>query len=263
MLEAVFTAKGLVSLVTLTLMEIVLGIDNVIFISILSGRLEPSQQGKARTLGLSFALIMRIILLMFISWIVGFNKPLIQDLFGIDFSTRDLILFAGGLFLIYKSTFEIHDKLEGPDHTSSDTQKKLNLWSAIVQIVLLDIVFSFDSILTAIGLVEDPSRDILIMVIAVVVSLIVMLLFAKSISDFVNKRPTVKMLALSFLLMIGVLLVAEAFHQHIPKGYVYFAMSFSLLVEFLNTKVRKVSDKDTVQLRNQPSLKEEKENVLK
>ncbi|HEX8548185.1 MAG TPA: TerC family protein, partial [Cytophagaceae bacterium] len=203
----------------------------------------------------------RIILLYAISWIVGFDKPLIRDFFGLDISVRDLILFAGGLFLIYKSTFEIHDKLEGPE---DDANKgvKLGIVSAIIQIVLLDIVFSFDSILTAIGLVEDPSRDILIMVVAVVISLFIMLLFARPISDFVNNHPTIKMLALSFLLMIGLLLVAEGFHKHIPKGYIYFAMSFSLFVEMLNLRSRKKAKEKVLKLRNQPHLEDE-ENLLK
>jgi len=244
------------SLLTLTIMEIVLGIDNVIFISILSGRLEPKDQGKARLIGLALALIMRIILLYTISWIVGFDKPLITDFFGMDISVRDLILFAGGLFLIYKSTAEIHDKLEGPED-EANKGVRLGLFSAIIQIVLLDIVFSFDSILTAIGLVEDPSRDILIMVVAVVISLFIMLLFARPISDFVNKHPTIKMLALSFLLMIGLLLVAEGFHKHIPKGYIYFAMTFSLFVEILNLRSKKKAKEKALQLRNQPHLEDE------
>lgn len=235
MMESLFTFQGLISLATLTLMEIVLGIDNLLFISILSDKLPKESQNKARTIGLALALIMRIILLWAISWIVGFSQPLIENLFGfdIDISIRDLILLSGGLFLIYKSTVEIHEKVEGHE-VEAQTQTKLSLTSAIVQIVFLDIVFSFDSILTAIGLVDDPSKDLIIMVIAVVISLFIMLLFAKPISDFVNKHPTIKMLALTFLLLIGILLVAEAFHQVIPKGYIYFSISFSLFVESLN-----------------------------
>ncbi|MBX9850799.1 MAG: TerC family protein [Cytophagaceae bacterium] len=237
-LEPLFTPEGLVSFVTLALLEIVLGIDNIVFISILSDRLAIEKQGKARLVGLSLALIMRIILLFLISWIVGFTKPLIKDLFGLDISVRDVILFAGGLFLIYKSTFEIHSKLEGEEeHTK--TQKTISIFSVVIQIMLLDIVFSFDSILTAIGLVEDPQKEVSIMIFAVVVSMIVMLFFSKLISVFINKHPTIKMLALSFLLMIGVLLVTEAFHIHVPKPYVYFAMAFSLFVEMLNMKMRR------------------------
>lgn len=256
MFEPLLTAEGMMSLLTLTVMEIVLGIDNVIFISILSGRLELKDQGKARMIGLALALIMRIILLYTISWIVGFDKPLITDFFGMDISVRDLILFAGGLFLIYKSTAEIHDKLEGPEE-GAHKGVRMSLFSAIIQIVLLDIVFSFDSILTAIGLVEDPTRDLIIMVIAVVISLFIMLLFARPISNFVNTHPTIKMLALSFLLMIGLLLVAEGFHKHIPKGYIYFAMSFSLFVEILNLRSKKKANDKALKLKNQPELKKE------
>lgn len=238
MFETIFTAQGLISLATLTLMEIVLGIDNLIFISILSDKLPRESQGKARTIGLALALIMRTILLWGIAYIVGFTDPLfVIDIASANFkhaiSVRDLILLGGGLFLIYKSTVEIHEKIEGEEETVQ-TKSKLSLGSAIFQIVLLDIVFSFDSILTAIGLVDDPTKDLVIMVIAVVISLIIMLLFAKPISDFVNDHPTIKMLALSFLLLIGILLVAEAFHQVIPKGYIYFSIAFSLFVESLN-----------------------------
>ena len=244
MLESLFSVQGLISLATLTLMEIVLGIDNLLFISILSDKLPKEAQGKARSIGLALALIMRILLLWSISYIIGFSKPLITDLlgFGLDISIRDLILLAGGLFLIYKSTVEIHEKIEGHEE-EVDTKTKLSVASAIVQIVFLDIVFSFDSILTAIGLVDDPSKDLIIMVIAVVISLIIMLLFAKPISDFVNNHPTIKMLALTFLLLIGILLVAEAFHQVIPKGYIYFSIAFSLFVESLNMWSKKKQEK--------------------
>lgn len=240
MFEPLFTAEGLVSLLTLTLMEVVLGIDNVIFISILSGRLPSQNQGKARTIGLGLALIIRIILLSVIAWIVGLHRPLVSNVFGtgFDLGIRDIILFLGGLFLIYKSVLEIYEKVDG-DEANSSEKSKLGLVSAIFQIVLLDIVFSFDSILTAVGLVEDPERDLVIMIVAVVISLVIMLLFSKPISYFVNKHPTIKMLALAFLLMIGVLLVAEAFHKNIPKAYIYFAMAFSLFVEILNMQARK------------------------
>jgi len=246
-MESLFSFQGLISLATLTLMEIVLGIDNLLFISILSDKLPKESQNKARTIGLALALIMRIILLWAISWIVGFSQPLIENLFGfdIDISIRDLILLSGGLFLIYKSTVEIHEKVEGHE-VEVETRTKLSLTSAIIQIVFLDIVFSFDSILTAIGLVDDPSKDLIIMVIAVIISLFIMLLFAKPISDFVNKHPTIKMLALTFLLLIGILLVAEAFHQVIPKGYIYFSISFSLFVESLNMWSKKKQEKKQI-----------------
>lgn len=247
MLETLLTAQGLISLATLTLMEVVLGIDNLLFISILSDKLPPESQGKARTIGLALALIMRIMLLWAIAWIVGFSEPLVDNVFGFehDISVRDLILLAGGLFLIYKSTLEIHERVEGEEELVV-SKKKLSLASAISQIVLLDIVFSFDSILTAIGLVNDPAKDLAIMVIAVVISLIIMLLFAKAISDFVNTHPTIKMLALSFLLLIGILLVAEAFHKEIPKGYIYFSIAFSLFVESLNMWSKKKQDKKSI-----------------
>lgn len=238
--QPLLSAEGIVSLLTLTVLEVVLGIDNIVFISILTGRLAPEVQGRARLIGLSLALIMRIILLLLIAWIVGFSKPVIRDFFGFDFSVHDIIMFAGGLFLIYKSTSEIHTRLEGEeDHLSQG--KAPSLASAIVQIILLDMVFSFDSILTAIGLVNDPHRDKSIMILAVVIAIVVMLLFSQGISRFINKHPTVKMLALSFLLMIGVLLVAEGFHFHVPKGYVYFAMAFSLFVELLNLRAKRKS----------------------
>lgn len=240
MFESLFSPAGLASLFTLTIMEIVLGIDNVIFISILSGRLPKEEQTRARLLGLGLALVMRIMLLLMITWIVGFKKPLINDFFGIDISVRDLILFSGGLFLIYKSTTEIHEKLEGDDVTENG-KKKLSLISAIIQIVLLDIVFSFDSILTAIGLVNDPEKDVMIMIIAVVISLLIMLGFSKPISNFINKHPTTKMLALAFLLMIGLMLVMESFHKEVEKGYVYSAIAFSLFVELLNMRAHKNS----------------------
>lgn len=247
MLETLLTAQGLISLATLTLMEVVLGIDNLLFISILSDKLPKASQGKARTIGLALALIMRVLLLWTISWIVGFSEPLISNIFGLghDISVRDLILLSGGLFLIYKSTVEIHEKVEG-EEAHVESKKTLSLTSAIAQIVLLDIVFSFDSILTAIGLVDDPTKDLAIMVIAVVISLVIMLLFAKPISDFVNNHPTIKMLALTFLLLIGILLVAEAFHQVIPKGYIYFSIAFSLFVEMLNMWSKKKQQKKSI-----------------
>jgi predicted tellurium resistance membrane protein TerC len=230
-----------ISLLTLTLMEIVLGIDNIIFISIVAGKLPHDQQGKARNIGLTLALIFRILLLLGITWIVGLktplftlNLPFLESDFGV--TGRDLILRAGGLFLIAKSTTEIHHKLEGDELGDNPAGKQVqSLAKVIFQIILVDIVFSFDSILTAVGLVDH----VIIMVIAVVISMGIMLAFSKYIADFVNKHPTVKMLALSFLIMIGIMLVLEAAHQHVPKGYIYFAMFFSLAVEMLNMRLRK------------------------
>ena len=234
-LEALLSIESLISLFTLILMEIILGIDNVIFISILCGRLPANEQEKARKLGLFLALLFRISLLFGITWIIGFKKPLF-NLFSIDFSGKDLILLGGGLFLIYKSTVEIHTKTEEEEDALLHTSKRLTVSKAIFQIILLDIVFSFDSILTAVGMVQD---NLSIMITAVVVSMIVMMWFSKAVSDFIHKNPTVKMLALSFLLMIGMMLVGEGLHFHIPKGYIYFAMSFSLFVELLNMRQRK------------------------
>jgi predicted tellurium resistance membrane protein TerC len=236
MLEHLLTAQGFISLFTLVIMEIVLGIDNIIFISILCGKLPKQEQGKARSLGLTMALVMRILLLFGITWIISFKEPLFT-VFGFSLSVKDLILLAGGLFLMAKSTIEIHEKIEDKEEKeAAERAKKMSLMAVVVQITLLDIVFSFDSILTAVGMVEN---NVLIMILAVIISMIVMLLFSGNVSDFINKHPTVKMLALSFLLMIGMMLCAESLHFEIPKGYIYFAMFFSLLVEFLNMRARK------------------------
>ena len=234
------TMSGIISLITLIVMEIVLGIDNIIFISILAGKLPKHKQAKARKIGLSLALMMRIGLLFCITWIANLKADLFT-IAGFGFSGRDLVLLAGGLFLIAKSTTEIHGKIEGEDNHADPNLKKLSLQSAIFQIILLDIVFSFDSILTAIGLVNE----LVTMILAVIISMVVMLAAAKTVSDFVNNHPTIKMLALAFLLMIGFMLVVEAFDVHVPKGYVYFAMAFSLLVELLNQRVRKKSSKSS------------------
>ena len=250
MLHEVFTGEGIASLLTLTLLEIVLGIDNIIFISILSSKLPEETQGKARLIGLSLALVVRIGLLSIISVIANLTHPLFT-INQFEFSWRDLILLSGGLFLIYKTTMEIHEKLEGEEGIYKN-KLKLTLASAIVQIVLLDIVFSFDSILTAIGLVNN----IAIMIVALVISMIIMLIFSKMISDFIDRHPTIKMLAFAFLLMIGVLLIVEAMHKHVPRGYVYFAMAFSLFVETLNIYSRK-NAKKPVKLRDQYPGKEE------
>ncbi|HYF69559.1 MAG TPA: TerC family protein [Ohtaekwangia sp.] len=232
-MEALLTTEGLVSLVTLTFLEIVLGIDNVVFISIITGKLPEQYQAKARTLGIVLALVARIVLLLGVSWIIGLQKP-IMTINDYDLSIRDLILIAGGLFLIGKSTSEIHAKLEGKDHGTKNA-KALSVGSAIFQIILIDMVFSIDSILTAIGLVEN----IWIIVIAIVISLAVMLIFAKAISDFIMRHPAMKVLAISFLIMIGTLLVVEGLHVHVPRGYIYFSMAFALGVEILNMKIRK------------------------
>jgi predicted tellurium resistance membrane protein TerC len=233
-----------VSLLTLTLLEIVLGIDNIIFISILAGKLRQDQQKKARQLGLALAMITRILLLLSLNWIMTLTTPIfnIGGWLGISnqgwleklaISGRDLILLLGGLFLIYKSTTEIHEKLEGDEHTTVAV-KQYSFTGVIVQILLLDIVFSLDSVITAVGMADE----IAVMIAAVMIAVIVMMLSSSAISNFVNRRPTVKMLALSFLLLIGVSLIAEGFDQHIPKGYIYFAMAFSVFVEILNLKLR-------------------------
>lgn len=232
-MEELLSLSGLVSFLSLTLMEIVLGIDNIVFISILVARLPAEQQPKGRLIGISLALIVRIMLLFAISWLVKATNP-VFTIFDMPFSIRDLILIAGGLFLLYKSTTEIHHKLEGEEESNREV-KAVSFSSVITQIILLDIVFSFDSILTAIGLVDN----IWIMVVAVVISMGVMLVAAKSISNFIEKHPTVKMLALSFLLLIGVMLVLEGFEVHIPKFAIYFAIFFSLFVEFLNIRAKK------------------------
>ena len=227
------TTEGIISLVTLTFLEIVLGIDNIVFISITSSRLPLQDQKKARTTGIILALLVRVALLLTISWIIGLKDPFLT--FG-DFalSFRDLILIGGGLFLLWKSTTEIHAKLEGGVEHGRKVQN-LTLKSAIIQIILLDIVFSFDSILTAVGLVDS----VLIMIIAIVIALAVMLIFANRISDFIHKHPAMKLLAISFLMMIGLVLVVEGLHVHVPKGYIYFAMAFALAVEILNMRIRK------------------------
>lgn len=222
---------------TLTLLEIVLGIDNVVFISILAAKLPVEQQAKARKLGLSLALITRILLLLTISWIAGLTKPLFE-IMGHPVAGRDLILGLGGLFLIWKATREIHEKLEGETgHASAKVAAKFA--SVIVQILLLDVVFSLDSVITAVGMVNQ----IPVMVAAVVIALGFMLIFAGYISAFIERHPTLKMLALSFLILIGVTLVAESFHREIPKGYIYFAMAFSVGVEILNINFRKKAAK--------------------
>ena len=221
-----------IALVTLTALEIVLGIDNIIFISILAGKLPENQQDRARKIGLSLAMLIRIGLLFSLAWVIGLTAPLIT-VFGWHLSGRDIILLLGGLFLLGKSTYEIHEKLEGEaGHASGKV--KASFSSVIIQILLLDIVFSLDSVITAVGMVEQVP----VMIAAVVIAVGIMLWSAASVSRFVEEHPTVKMLALSFLLLIGFSLVAEGLELHIPKGYIYFAMGFSVLVEMLNLRLR-------------------------
>ncbi|MEX8549120.1 MAG: TerC family protein [Mucilaginibacter sp.] len=248
-MEFLTQPEAWISLITLTILEIVLGIDNIIFISILSGKLPAEQQNKGRRLGLFLAMFTRILLLLSLTWIMSLTKPLfnLSGVFGITdpdwveklaISGHDLILIVGGLFLIYKSTSEIHEKFEG-DEDDEDNVKPKPFWSTIVQIVLLDIVFSLDSVITAVGI----ASHIEVMIAAVVISVGIMMWASGSVGNFVNTHPTVKMLALSFLLLIGFSLLAEGFDQHIPKGYLYFAMGFSILVEMLNLRLRSKSKK--------------------
>ncbi|WP_129716828.1 TerC family protein [Pedobacter sp. SYP-B3415] len=257
-MEFLSTPEAWISLVTLTVLEIVLGIDNIVFISILTGKLPQEQQKKARQIGLGLAMITRVLLLFSLSWIMRLTSPLfnVGDWIGITnaewmqklaVSGRDLILILGGLFLIYKSTHEIHNKLEGEEE--GENKSKVHSFAGIIfQILILDVVFSLDSVITAIGMADH----IEIMIAAVIIAVGIMMVSAASIGNFVNKHPTVKMLALSFLLLIGVSLLAEGFDQHIPKGYVYFAMAFSVLVELLNLRMKKNSGKKPVKLRNSP-----------
>lgn len=256
-MEFLSSPEAWISLLTLTILEIVLGIDNIVFISILAGKLPADQQKRARTMGLGLAMFTRVLLLFSLSWVMKLTAPLfnIGDFIGVTnadwlekmaISGRDLILIIGGLFLIYKSTHEIHDKLEGEEEESIKG-KAHSFAGIIVQILILDIVFSLDSVITAVGMADH----IEIMIAAVVIAVGIMMVSASAISDFVNNHPTVKMLALSFLLLIGVSLLAEGLDQHIPKGYIYFAMAFSVLVEMLNLKM-KGKKKEPIQLRNTP-----------
>jgi len=226
------SAEGWIALGTLTVLEIVLGIDNIVFISILAGKLPQVDRARARRVGLSLAMLIRIALLLSITWVMGLTAPLFGIL-GKEISGRDLILIVGGLFLLGKSTLEIHDKLEGVEGHGS-AKVVASFAAVIVQILLLDIVFSLDSVITAVGMADDVA----VMIIAVIVAVGVMLVSAGTISDFVERHPTVKILALSFLLLIGVSLMAEGFDQHIEKGYIYFAMAFSVFVEMINLRVR-------------------------
>lgn len=222
-----------IALLSLIALEIVLGIDNIIFISILAGKLPEHQQKKARIIGLAAAMIMRVALLFSISLIMKLTAP-VFSVFSNEISGRDIILIVGGLFLLAKSTLEIHDKLEGSEHDNSGKKKAVSFAGVIIQIMILDAVFSLDSVITAIGMTDM----LWVMITAVVVSVIFMMFTAGAVSDFVHKHPTVKILALSFLLLIGIVLVAEGFDQHIAKGYIYFAMAFSVFVEMINIKIK-------------------------
>ena len=221
-----------IGLLTLTALEIVLGIDNIVFISILAGKLPEEQQDSARKTGLLMAMITRILLLLSLAWIVGLTEPLFT-IFGFSIAGRDVILIGGGIFLLAKATREIHDKLEG-EEGSVEARVTPSFTSVIVQIMLLDVVFSFDSVITAVGMVQQLG----VMIAAVIIAVLIMLVSSGSISDFVHRHPTIKILALSFLLLIGFTLVVEGLHQHIPKGYIYFAMGFSVFVEMLNLRLR-------------------------
>lgn len=243
--DALFTVQGLTYLIILSLLEIVLGIDNIIFISIITDKLPKEEQAKGRSIGLALALIMRLVLLAFVSWIMQSTKPLFPNTeieLLENFSFQSVVLLLGGLFLIYKSTVEMNHSIRGLHQQT--TLKKVTLSSVIFQIIMVDLVFSFDSIITAIGMTNDLQREIgkdplVIIYAAVIISMVIMMVFAKPISTFINKRPSIKMLALAFLVTIGVILVAEAFGQHVPKGYIYFAMVYALFVEFLNINMRR------------------------
>lgn len=233
-MDAFLSSEGLLALVTLTFLEVILGVDNVIFISILAGKLPPDRQRLARRTGLLAAMLMRILLLLSIAWIIRLTAPLFSVV-GRDISGRDLILIGGGLFLLGKATIEIHDRLEGEEGHGS-ARVAPSFVATIVQIMLLDIVFSLDSVITAVGMADDIG----VMVAAVVLAVGIMMFSAEAISGFVNRHPTVKVLALSFLLLIGLSLIGDGLGQHIPKGYIYFAMGFSVFVEMINLRVRRI-----------------------
>jgi predicted tellurium resistance membrane protein TerC len=235
-MDWITSPEAWIALLTLTVLEIVLGIDNIVFISILSGKLPTNQQGRARTLGLGLAMGTRVLLLLSLSWIMRLTTPLF-DLFGHGVSGRDLILLLGGLFLIWKATHEIHERLEGHEEVDKGDRKAATFAGVLVQIALLDIVFSLDSVITAVVM----AKDIGVMISAIVIAVGFMMFSAGPVSRFVERHPTVKMLALSFLLLIGVTLIAEGFGQHVSKGYVYFAMGFSVFVEALNLRAKKVA----------------------
>ncbi|MBK7104571.1 MAG: TerC family protein [Ignavibacteriae bacterium] len=237
MLEWIFAPEAWIALLTLTALEIVLGIDNIIFISILVGRLPDKERNKARTIGLALAMITRILLLLSITWVMGLTKSLFT-IYEYDISGRDIILIIGGLFLLAKSTHEIHNSLEGATEHHSNKAVS-SFFSIIIQIAILDIVFSLDSVITAVGLAEHVE----VMILAIIIAVIIMMVSAKSLGDFVDSHPTIKMLALSFLILVGVSLVGEGFDFHIPKGYIYFSMAFSVGVEMLNLRMKKNSER--------------------
>jgi predicted tellurium resistance membrane protein TerC len=234
-MDLLFSAEAWIALVTLAVLEIVLGVDNIVFISILAGKLPAHQRPRARVLGLALAMGTRILLLLSLSWVMGLTRPLF-GIFGQEISGRDLILLIGGMFLLWKSTREIHDRLEGPEQ-HRHAAAAYSFGGVLVQIALLDIVFSLDSVITAVGMVDHVA----IMIAAIVIAVVIMMFSAGPVGDFVERHPTVKMLALAFLLLIGMALVAEGFDQHIPKGYIYFAMGFSVFVEMLNLRARKAA----------------------
>ena len=240
MFEWIASPEAWIALTTLTALEIVLGVDNIIFISILVSRLPPAQRNMARNIGLGLAMITRLLLLACISWIMGLTEPLFS-VFDNSVSGRDLILIGGGLFLLFKATSEIHKSLEGSEsHSTSVASASFGL--ILAQIAVLDIVFSLDSVITAVGLVDHLS----LMAIAIIIAVLVMLFAAKSIGDFVDRHPTIKMLALSFLMLVGVTLIVEGFDVHVPKGYIYFAMAFSIAVEMLNLRLRRKNTQTVV-----------------
>jgi predicted tellurium resistance membrane protein TerC len=237
------TVQGWTYLLILTLLEIVLGIDNIIFISIVTDPLPAVKQRKARLIGLSLALIIRILMLSVISWVMTLDQHPLFTVMGHSFTGHSLVLLIGGLFLIYKSVTEMHSSVKGMEE-GHKSKTKSTLRGVIMQIVIIDFIFSFDSVISAVGMTNDISHEthgnpLIIIVLAVVISMIVMLLFARPISDFINKRPTIKMIALGFLVTIGVMLIAESFGEHVQKGYIYFALVYSLVIEFLNIKMRK------------------------
>ncbi len=231
-MEAFFTTENLIALLTLTTLEIVLGIDNIVFLTIVTGKLPKEQQPKARTIGLALAMLMRIALLLAITWVMGLTKTLFT-LVSHDFSGKDLILFVGGLFLVAKATHEIHERMDGEADKEGGVRAYPNFASVLVQIMLLDIVFSLDSVITAVGMAQHVGT----MIVAVIIAVLVMMAFSGWISNFIERHQTLKMLALSFLILIGVMLVAESVGQHVDKRYIYFAMAFALGVEFLNIRM--------------------------
>lgn len=234
-----FSVENLIAFVTLTALEIVLGIDNIVMVAILTGKLPPEQQAKARQIGLALAMGMRILLLLTLSWIMGLTKPFVT-LWGFGISGRDLILLIGGLFLIGKGTVEIHDKIEGGSHDAAKA-KLASYGMVLAQIMLLDLVFSLDSVITAVGM----AQNIIVMIAAIIVAVLVMMVFAGTVSAFITRHPTLKVLALSFLILIGVMLTVEGLHQHVSKGYIYFAMAFSICVEALNIRMRSKAQPQT------------------